>query len=136
MNKSAKRCGVDLLDGSRLPLINNEYSNPRNRRDHHLPMALLKAKAFLKPVTAMTTSLLSKTVATPTVKAMRGTAEMSLLKNRALARIVSYARVLILVLEASEEPAKLRFAQMWMNGISEPGSCAWNEDQCLDHVVE
>ena len=94
-------------------------------------MALLRAKAFLNPVTAMTTSLLSKTVATPTVKAMRGTAEISLLKNRALARIVSYARVLILVLEASEEPAKLRFAQMWMNEISEPGSCAWNEGQIL-----
>jgi len=111
MNNLPNAGDVYLLDDSHLPLINNEYSSPKNQRDHHLPMDLLRAKAFFKPVTAMTTSLLSKTVATPTVKAMRGTAEMSLSKNRALARIVSYARVLILVLEASEEPAKLRFAQ-------------------------
>jgi hypothetical protein len=70
-------------------------------------MALLRAKAFLKPVTMMTTSLLSKTVATPTVKAILGTAEISLLKNRALARMVSYASVLIRVLEASEEPLRV-----------------------------
>lgn len=55
----------------------------------NLPIALLKAKAFRSPVTTTTTSLLSSTVATPTVRAMRGTAEISLLKKRALASIVS-----------------------------------------------
>ena len=70
-------------------------------------MALLKAIAFLSPVTTTTTSLASRTVATPTVRAIRGTADISLLKKRALARIVSYARVLILVLDAREEPKQI-----------------------------
>jgi hypothetical protein len=55
----------------------------------------------------MITSLLSKTVATPTVKAIRGTADMSLLKKRAFARMVSYARVFIRVLEARDDPGYL-----------------------------
>lgn len=71
-------------------------------------MALLRAKAFLRPVTTTMTSLLSMTVATPTVRAIRGTAEISLLKKRALARIVSYARVLMRVLDAKEEPGSCK----------------------------
>jgi hypothetical protein len=70
-----------------------------------VPIPLLSANAFRRPVTTITTSLLSRTVATPTVKAIRGTADMSLLKNRALASMVSYARVLIRVLEARDDPA-------------------------------
>ena len=69
-------------------------------------MALLKARAFLCPVTTTTTSLESKTVATPTVRAIRGTAETLLLKNRAFARIVPYARVLILVRDARDDPGR------------------------------
>jgi hypothetical protein len=68
------------------------------------PIPLLSASAFRRPVTAITTSLLSNTVATPTVKAICGTADMSLLKNRALAKMVSYASVLIRALEASDDP--------------------------------
>jgi hypothetical protein len=68
------------------------------------PIPLLSANDFRSPVTAITTSLLSNTVATPTVKAIRGTADMLLLKNRALAKMVSYASVLIRVLEASDDP--------------------------------
>jgi len=71
---------------------------------YDLPMALLKARAFLCPVTITTISLDSKTVATPTVRAIRGTAETSLLKKRAFARIVPYARVLILVRDARDDP--------------------------------
>lgn len=70
----------------------------------HVPIALLKAKLFLWPVTTTTTSLDSSTVPTPTVSAIRGTASISLLKKRALARMVSYARVLMRVREAREEP--------------------------------
>ena len=68
------------------------------------PIALLNARLLRCPVTTTTTSLLSMTVATPTVRAIRGTAEMSLLKKRAFARMVSYARVLILVREVKDEP--------------------------------
>lgn len=52
----------------------------------------------------MMTSRLSMTVATPTVRAIRGTAFMSLPKKRALARMVSYARVFMRVRDAREEP--------------------------------
>lgn len=62
------------------------------------------AIAFLLPVTTRITSRASMTVAIPTVRAMRGTAERSLLKKRALARMVSYARVLMRVRETREEP--------------------------------
>ena len=54
-----------------------------------LPIALLRASDLRRPVTTTTTSLLSRTVATPTVRAIRGTAATSLLKKRAFARIVS-----------------------------------------------
>ena len=54
------------------------------------------------------TSLASITVATPTVKAIVGTFEMSSSKNRALARIVSFAKVLTRVLDTSDEPGSLK----------------------------
>ena len=72
--------------------------------ERSLPIALLRASALRSPVTTTTTSLLSRTVATPTVRAIRGTAVMSLLKKRAFTRIVSYARVLILVLDERDDP--------------------------------
>lgn len=74
------------------------------REQVNAPIALLKAKLFRWPVTTTTTSRDSSTVPTPTVSAIRGTAEMSLLKKRALARMVSYARVLMRVREEREEP--------------------------------
>jgi hypothetical protein len=69
-------------------------------------MALLNATLFCNPVTTTSTSLLSSTVPTPTVSAILGTASMSLLKKRALARIVSYARVLTSVREARDDPSR------------------------------
>ena len=79
-------------------------------------MALLNARLFRKPVTTTTTSLLSSTVPTPTVSAILGTASMSLLKKRALARIVSYARVLTRVREARDEPAVWGCRSAWRVG--------------------
>jgi hypothetical protein len=67
---------------------------------------LLSAKLFLNPVTTTTTSLDSNTVATPTVNAILGTLDKSFPKNRELAKIVSYASVLIRVREANDEPVK------------------------------
>jgi hypothetical protein len=69
-------------------------------------MALLNATLFCNPVTTTSTSLLSGAVPTPTVSAILGTASMSLLKKRALARIVSYARVLTRVREARDDPSR------------------------------
>lgn len=89
-------------------------------------MALLSASDLRCPVTTTTTSRASRTVPTPTVRAdddiwvrrsaafkliqksipMRGTAAISLLKKRALARIVSYASVLMRVLETSDDPVE------------------------------
>ncbi len=54
------------------------------------------------------------TVPTPTVKAMVGTFERSPSKNRALAMIVSFARVFSLVLETRLEPGSLK--AMWPSG--------------------
>lgn len=50
-----------------------------------------RARALWAPVITMMTSLASMTVPTPTVSAILGTSEMSLLKNRELAMMVSYA---------------------------------------------
>ena len=51
------------------------------------------------------------TVATPTVSAIVGTLEMSLSKNRALATMVSFARLLTLVLDTNDDPGSLN--AMW-----------------------
>ena len=53
------------------------------------------------------TSWASITVATPTVRAMVGTLLMSLSKKRALATMVSFARVFTLVLDFSDDPGSL-----------------------------
>jgi hypothetical protein len=71
-----------------------------------IPIALLRARAFLRPVTTTTTSLASITVCTPTVNAILGTFSMSLSKKRAFAKIVSYARVLMRVREVKDEPVR------------------------------
>lgn len=63
---------------------------------------------------SLLTSFASMTVPTPTVRAMVGTFERSPSKNRALAMIVSFARVLSLVLEAKLEPGSLK--AMWPSG--------------------
>ena len=60
------------------------------------------------------TSFASMTVPTPTVRAMVGTFERSPSKNRALAMIVSFARVFTLVLETKLEPGSLK--AMWPSG--------------------
>ncbi len=60
------------------------------------------------------TSLASITVPTPTVRAMVGTLERSLPKKRALATMVSLARVFTLVLETRLEPGSLN--AMWPSG--------------------
>jgi hypothetical protein len=54
-------------------------------------------------------------VATPTVRAIFGTASISLLKKRALARIVSYARVLTRVREARDEPSYKLTSGSWID---------------------
>ena len=54
------------------------------------------------------TSRASMTVPTPTVSAILGTADMSEPKNRELARIVSYASVLMRVRDVSDEPGSLK----------------------------
>lgn len=64
--------------------------------------------------TKLLTSFASMTVPTPTVSAMVGTFERSPLKNRALAIIVSFARVFTLVLETRLEPGSLK--AMWPSG--------------------
>ena len=57
---------------------------------HFLPQSSDSgASALFCPVTTSTTSLASMTVCTPTVRAIRGTADRSLLKNRQLSRMVS-----------------------------------------------
>jgi len=77
-------------DGSHLPLWKcKRHCNTTVQVAKNLPMALLSARAFRWPVTMTTTSRASRIVATPTVRAIRGTAEISLLKKRAFARIVS-----------------------------------------------
>lgn len=48
------------------------------------------------------------TVATPTVRAWVGTWAISPPKNLAFATIVSFAKVLILVLDTSDEPGSLK----------------------------
>ena len=48
------------------------------------------------------------TVATPTVRAWVGTWEISPPKNLAFATIVSFAKVLILVRDASDDPGSLK----------------------------
>ena len=48
------------------------------------------------------------TVATPTVRAWVGTWAISPPKNLAFATIVSFAKVLILVRDASDEPGSLK----------------------------
>lgn len=53
------------------------------------------------------TSLASITVPTPTVKAIVGTFARSFSKNRALATIVSFAKVLTRVRDTSDEPGSL-----------------------------
>lgn len=64
--------------------------------------------------TKLLTSFASMTVPTPTVSAMVGTFERSPSKNRALAMIVSFARVFTLVLETRLEPGSLK--AMWPSG--------------------
>lgn len=54
------------------------------------------------------------TVPTPTVSAMVGTFERSPSKNRALAMMVSFAKVFTLVLETRLEPGSLK--AMWPSG--------------------
>jgi hypothetical protein len=76
----------------------------------------LSANALFWPVTTSTTSRASMTVWTPTVSAMRGTRERSLLKKRQLSRIVSYASVLIRVREDKDDPGSLN--AMCPSGIS------------------
>lgn len=53
------------------------------------------------------TSLASITVATPTVRAIFGTLDMSSSKNRAFAKIVSLANVLTRVRDTSDDPGSL-----------------------------
>ena len=74
-------------------------------------MHFCSASAFLGPRTMATTSFASRTVWTPTVRAILGTCIRSWSKNLLLARTVSYARVLALVRDAKLEPGSLK--AMW-----------------------
>lgn len=105
---SKYRRSVHIPDDSRHPLCTRQTSVCIHLQytKEYIPMALLNAKLFLNPVTTTTTSRLSKTVPTPTVNAIRGTALISLLKKRAFARMVSYARVLMRVRDAREDPSE------------------------------
>lgn len=69
---------------------------------------------FVWDFAKLLTSFASMTVPTPTVNAMVGTFERSPSKNRALAMIVSFARVFTLVLETRLEPGSLK--AMWPSG--------------------
>ena len=60
------------------------------------------------------TSRASMTVPTPTVRALVGTFDISPSKNRALAMIVSCAKVLIRVLDTRLEPGSLK--AIWPSG--------------------
>lgn len=77
-----------------------------------------KATALCGPVTTITISRASSTVCTPTVSAIFGTFETSLLKNLELARMVSSASVLTRVLDASDDPGSLK--AMWPSGPTPP----------------
>ena len=81
-------------------------------------MALCNANALWAPVMRIMTSRASITVATPTVRASVGTLDKSSPKNRALARMVSWASVLTLVLLARDDPGSLN--AMWPSGPIPP----------------
>merc|ERR1719370_1649195 len=65
-------------------------------------MALYRAKALWAPVMRIMTSRASITVPTPTVNAFFGTLSTSPSKKRALAMMVSCAKVLTLVLDTND----------------------------------
>lgn len=70
------------------------------------------------------TSFASMTVPTPTVSAMVGTFERSPSKNRALAMMVSFARVFTRVLDTRLEPGSLK--AMWPSGPI-PDKIQWTQ---------
>lgn len=70
------------------------------------------------------TSFASMTVPTPTVSAMVGTFEISPSKNRALAIIVSFAKVFTRVLDTRLEPGSLK--AMWPSGPI-PDKIQWTQ---------
>lgn len=71
-------------------------------------MHFASAMDLAMPIMMIKTSRASITVPTPTVSAIFGTMLRSPPKNRELATIVSYAKVLILVRDVSEEPGSLK----------------------------
>lgn len=77
-------------------------------------MAMWRASALATLVIRIMTSRASITVPTPTVSAIVGTLEMSLLKKRAFATIVSWASVLRRVRDTKLEPGSLN--AMWPSG--------------------